>query len=152
MMKRTNLIFFCLLFLLTPSSPCFSMKSVFNSLYHYWYPKTTQSTPKKEEKELSSDQKALNEDLLDAATKGNLGLVEICLDQGANIDYQDELGNTALHYAAYYEKDDIVLYLLENKANVNARNINGLTPLHSTCFSSTQKETLCLHTKNSKDH
>lgn len=41
----------------------------------------------------------------------------------AEVNAQDDSGNTALHYAAVKEKKDIVKYLLEQKADANLVNI-----------------------------
>lgn len=57
---------------------------------------------------------------------------KILLDAGAKFDEKDIEGETVLHtfvYKFFYNKD-ILLYLLESGANVNAQNDNGDTPLH----------------------
>lgn len=41
----------------------------------------------------------------------------------AEVNAQDDSGNTALHYAAVKEKKDIVKYLLEQKEDANLVNI-----------------------------
>ena len=42
---------------------------------------------------------------------------------------RDSLGNTALHFAAEWKKDEAVTKLLDAGANINAKNQNGETPI-----------------------
>lgn len=49
---------------------------------------------------------------------------------GASVNCMDCNGNTALHYAARFDRVDIALYLLARGARVNVRNRFGDTPLH----------------------
>ncbi len=58
------------------------------------------------------------------------------LESGVDVNSvdKDKYGNTALHYAAYKNKTEIVKLLLSKGANVNAVSINKETPLHLACF------------------
>jgi len=47
----------------------------------------------------------------------------LLIEAGANINIQDESGNTPLHYSAANGKKDVVKYLLENKADASIVNI-----------------------------
>ncbi len=49
-------------------------------------------------------------------------MAKLLLDRGANVNIQDESGNTALHCAASAGKKDIVKYLLEQGADVTVVN------------------------------
>ena len=51
------------------------------------------------------------------------------LDNGANPNQQDIIGNTPLHLAVCSSKLDIVILLLKNGANCNASDNTGRTPL-----------------------
>ncbi len=53
----------------------------------------------------------LNESLLFASRKGNLNTVKLLIARGANINYEDEHGKTALKIASVYHKKDVVEYL-----------------------------------------
>lgn len=61
---------------------------------------------------------------------GRQKFVELLLENGANVNFSNESGYTALHWAAYQGNDRIVDLLIRNGAKINSRNINGWTPLH----------------------
>lgn len=61
-----------------------------------------------------------------------MNIIHELLMQGANIDAQsDKDGETALHMAARCARADAAKLLLENGADVNARDNSGRAPLHS---------------------
>ena len=51
------------------------------------------------------------------------------LDQGVNINYQDEFGRTALMFAAIHDSENIAQLLINNGADLNLQNDNGNTAL-----------------------
>ena len=61
--------------------------------------------------------------------KNDVELAKVVIDKGANINYKDRNGNTALHYCVYYKNYELMKYLVDNGANVNAQDNNGNTPL-----------------------
>jgi len=61
-----------------------------------------------------------------AALHGDLEIVKLLTAAGAELD---QTGWTALHYAAYGGYIDICRFLLEHKADIDARSPNGTTPL-----------------------
>jgi ankyrin repeat protein len=61
-----------------------------------------------------------------AAFRGSLEIVRLLHGRGGEINSS---GWTALHYAAFQGQTTVVKYLLENKAEVDARAPNGVTPL-----------------------
>lgn len=58
-------------------------------------------------------------------------LVELFLEEGADLNEKNEDGNTALHVAAYNGETEIVRLLLDRGADVTARGTLGITPLHA---------------------
>ncbi len=60
----------------------------------------------------------------------NAEVAKILIDYGADIDGQSVLfGNMPLHAASYRGKKDVVQVLLDHGADVNAKDIDGRTPL-----------------------
>ena len=66
-----------------------------------------------------------------AVLKSNAPIVEVLLDNGANIEIKarDAFKATPLIWAAYWGIPEMVRLLLEAGANVNAEDTNGFTPL-----------------------
>ena len=62
-----------------------------------------------------------NERLLRSAFLGDLESVESFLDAGASVNYQDELGRTALMHASFWGYLEVVRFLLDNGADVNLK-------------------------------
>jgi len=62
-----------------------------------------------------------------------LNFVKLFIEGGANINHVDELGNTGLSIACYFENIEISKLLLKQKVNVNTVNIKDLTPLMTVC-------------------
>jgi ankyrin repeat protein len=70
--------------------------------------------------------------LYQAALAGNLEILKLLLDKGANVNAQLGGGETILHVMATNGRAAIVKLLLENHANIEARDRFGLTPLMVT--------------------
>ena len=71
-----------------------------------------------------------NKEFLNAIRIGNLALAEECLDCGANIDFKDREGNSALNIAIIIGSRNITNWLIETKhVNINVKNKDGCTPL-----------------------
>ena len=64
--------------------------------------------------------------LMLAAFKGNLETVQLLHARGGAIN---TTGWTALHYAAFQGQTAVAKYLLDNRAEIDARAPNGITPL-----------------------
>ena len=71
----------------------------------------------------------MDNQLLFAASKGDLAAVRSALAHGANVHACGEDGRTALHYAVMQRRSDIALVLLYAGANPRARSMGGLSPL-----------------------
>ncbi|MFH1374016.1 MAG: ankyrin repeat domain-containing protein [bacterium] len=67
--------------------------------------------------------------LLTAASEGQLELVELLLDRGADIMVTNNRGSTALHLAAYFGHEPLVSFFLKQDININVRSSSGFTPL-----------------------
>jgi ankyrin repeat protein len=65
-----------------------------------------------------------------SASYNRKDLVELLLDQRANINAKDQYGNTPLHRAVSQKNKDMVKLLVERGANANARNVLRRTPLY----------------------
>jgi ankyrin repeat protein len=84
---------------------------------------------------------AVDEQLIEAAARGNVGLVKNCLGKGANINARNGNGLTPLIAAAggngwRIETDhlQIVELLIKKGANVDARDPSGTTALHKAAW------------------
>jgi hypothetical protein len=74
--------------------------------------------------------------LISAAYLGDVEMVEVLLNYGADIQAQTIFGRTALHWAAgshHFSDPEVVRLLLKYGADINLRAIidGGITPLHS---------------------
>ena len=71
------------------------------------------------------------EPLILAVLKDNSEIVQLLLDSGADIEItaknKDE--GKPLHWAVYFQLEEMVSFLLSSGANVNSLDGNGLTPL-----------------------
>jgi ankyrin repeat protein len=58
-----------------------------------------------------------------------LEAVKLALELGADINASNDVGETALHGAAYQGRNSVVQFLVEKGANLNAKTLAGNTPL-----------------------
>jgi ankyrin repeat protein len=72
---------------------------------------------------------AQNPPLVEAAMEGKFETVESMVTNHADINAHGVWGRTALHFAADNGDAKMVGFLLKHKADVNARDQNGLTPI-----------------------
>uniref|UniRef100_A0A915Q6N0 Poly [ADP-ribose] polymerase n=1 Tax=Setaria digitata TaxID=48799 RepID=A0A915Q6N0_9BILA len=76
-------------------------------------------------------------ELLDAARCGDLctveRIIESCGKRIINCKDFDGRESTPLHFAAGYNRVEVLKYLLEKDANVEARDTGWLVPLHNAC-------------------
>lgn len=74
--------------------------------------------------------------LMAAAVRGGPEIEHLLLEYGANLEAKDKEGNTALILAAKYShKAENVTDLLNRRANIEAVNEDGCTPLHEAAIS-----------------
>lgn len=68
--------------------------------------------------------------LMHATIKSSrFNIAKLLIECGADINLQDDYGNTALHYAISYNREKIVKLLLDNHADINIKDKNNATPL-----------------------
>ncbi|XP_050511989.1 putative ankyrin repeat protein RF_0381 [Diabrotica virgifera virgifera] len=79
------------------------------------------------------NQRDLDTSLHIAAEQDHSGVVELLLKHEANIEYENNDGETPLLSAVKYENEDIVEILIEEGAYVNARDNFDRTSLHIAC-------------------
>ncbi|KAF2668227.1 ankyrin, partial [Microthyrium microscopicum] len=72
-----------------------------------------------------------------ACVSGNLWIARVLRSGGAVIDTPDQFGYQPIHFAAGSSNVGLVSYLIEHRADVNAKTIAGKTPLHVACRSLT---------------
>lgn len=51
------------------------------------------------------------------------------IQNSAQVNQQNDLKNTPLHLAARYDKTDFVKFLIKNAAGIEAKNLDGQTPI-----------------------
>ena len=69
-----------------------------------------------------------------AAYVGDIEKVRKCLQDGIDINSQENFCCTALHAAANGGKKDVVEFLINRGANIDARDTSGMTPLYYTAI------------------
>lgn len=67
--------------------------------------------------------------LLTASSAGDLAGVTRAIEEGANVDVRDEVGNTPLINACMACNASVIEFLISRGADCNASNIYGLTPI-----------------------
>ena len=76
-----------------------------------------------------SNKAAQDPPLAGAAIKGDLAMVKLLLEAGAQLDGASFDGRTALMMAAMFNRTEIVDYLLAQGADPHAKDANGVTAL-----------------------
>ena len=82
----------------------------------------------------SGQQRNINFDLLQAARSGSVGAVRTLLDEGANPNSRNRLGDTPLNTAARNGQIELVQLLIARGADVNLANLARVTPLMSAAY------------------
>lgn len=90
--------------------------------------------------------------LINAVACKNRDLINYLIDNGANINHQDRIGYSALHFCAQEKLVDIADHLLAKGANPNLVDLHGNSPLWTAVFNSKTEmgvvQTLLLHGAN----
>lgn len=69
--------------------------------------------------------------LLLAAHEGMTEMVRLLLDRGADLEIEDSIGGTALHWASARNQLETVKFLLSRRAEIEKTGLEQVTPLHS---------------------
>ena len=75
-----------------------------------------------------------NEELFEAAEKGDRSKVQVLLKTGIDVNSRDVIGQSVLSRALFARHSGIVRILLDKGANVNAKDDCGETALHKACY------------------
>ena len=79
-----------------------------------------------------------------AASEGDVSLVESMLQEGVPVYCVDRVDQTALFFAAYYNRTDVIRLLLQKGADVNKQNWIGNTPLHNAAMFNSTAEVIAM--------
>ncbi|UJR15770.1 hypothetical protein I4U23_002704 [Adineta vaga] len=66
----------------------------------------------------------------EAAVVGNIEILKLLVDNGADVNLKDSKNFRPIHYAAWQGRTETVFILLRCGANINEQSLNGDTPLH----------------------
>lgn len=94
--------------------------------------------------ELDKEDKAGENALMLAALNGDLPLVKLLVDKGAEVSKK---GWSPLHYAATNGNDEVVKYLVDKSAYIDAASPNGTTPLMMAARATTALPSRCCSTR-----
>ncbi|OQR99647.1 hypothetical protein ACHHYP_05402 [Achlya hypogyna] len=86
----------------------------------------------------------LEKQMYDAVKAGNVDAVRALLEKGVDINAADEVGYTALHWAAWTGPIQIVTLLLGAQADVDSTNDYDNTPLHWAAWAGKEDAVLVL--------
>lgn len=80
-----------------------------------------------------------------ACAAGHSKVAEILLDEGANVKVRSDTGMTCLHYLQAFEPDEVEKIagrLLALGADIEAKDVNGDTPLNTACLMKQGREAI----------
>lgn len=83
-----------------------------------------------------------------AAYDGHIDLVELLINEGANLDTKTEYGSTALMAASIHNNSDVVSFLINSGANLDIQNNKGETALYVAAYEGQLKNIELLIAKN----
>ena len=80
----------------------------------------------------ATDEPAKNSPLIWGAQNGHVNVCRACIERGANVNWQNRKGNTALHFAVAYAYSNVADLLLEAGADPDITNLKGATAWETT--------------------
>lgn len=72
--------------------------------------------------------------LIRVCKEGDINIAKILIDAGANVNAQDDDGDTPLMKACLIRNKELFKLLIDSKANVNIQNNNGNTAVIASCM------------------
>jgi Ankyrin repeats (3 copies) len=81
--------------------------------------------------ECAEEQRDIEDESRVARHEGNLEVMRVLLEHGADVGVQDGFGDSVSHWAACHGDVEVLRLLLQYNANTNARGDGTWTPLHS---------------------
>lgn len=76
--------------------------------------------------------------LINSVCENKTDFIHWLVDHGADINHQDRIGYSVLHFIAQNKLIDLAKYFLEKGADPNLQDIHGNTPLWTAVFNSRQ--------------
>lgn len=83
---------------------------------------------------LAIAREAIETPIFKACADRNIPLIDALVDGGEDVNYQNENGCTALHYAVFFQEIDIAKCLIINGADINIKDARSRTPLSYLSF------------------
>jgi len=80
------------------------------------------------------DGRVLQPPIIMAAEQSSIEVIKLLLDKGADINVQNNYGETALHYAAWKCRGDVIRLLVSKGAKVNIQDNRRIRPLYPYTF------------------
>ncbi|WP_296151488.1 ankyrin repeat domain-containing protein [uncultured Flavobacterium sp.] len=74
--------------------------------------------------------------LINSVIENKVDIINWLVDNGANVNSQDKLGYTVLHYVGQEKLTELGKYFLDNGADINIQDIYGNPPLWTAIFNS----------------
>lgn len=74
--------------------------------------------------------------LINSVIENKVDFIQWLLERGANINHQDRIGYSVLHFVAQNQMTALAKYFLEKGADPNLQDIHGNTPLWTAVFNS----------------
>ncbi|KAG4085925.1 ankyrin repeat-containing domain protein [Neocallimastix lanati (nom. inval.)] len=83
---------------------------------------------------VNEEDRNLNTPLHIASQYGNFAIVQLLLNNHANINFKNLNGWTALHIACQYDNKNVIQLLIDNKANINSTTFDEWNALHIAVY------------------
>mmetsp|Transcript_33340 Transcript_33340/g.131380 ORF Transcript_33340/g.131380 Transcript_33340/m.131380 type:complete len:351 (-) Transcript_33340:2272-3324(-) len=78
---------------------------------------------------LVKNSEQVSNEMIEHSARGNVDMVQVCLTSGADINFRNYGGRTALHLAAAENQEDVARYLLQNGADMTIKDERGSSPV-----------------------